>query len=85
MKGWPRGHCHASARCTEGTAAHGCAGENCVIKGAVIDDNVSIGSNVRITNEAGVTDADHTDEGYVIQDGIVCILRNAVIPDGFVI
>ena len=56
-----------------------------MIKGAVIDDNVSIGSNVRITNEAGVTDADHTDEGYVIQDGIVCILRNAVIPDGFVI
>ena len=56
-----------------------------MIKGAVIDDNVSIGANVRITNEAGVTDADHTDEGYVIQDGIVCILRNAVIPDGTVI
>lgn len=63
----------------------GGAGENCVIKGAVIDDNVSIGSNVRIVNEAGVTDADHTDEGYVIQDSIVCVLRNAVIPDGFVI
>jgi len=60
-------------------------GKNCVIKGAIIDDNVSIGDNVRITNEAGVVDADHTDEGYVIQDSIVAVLRNAVIPSGTVI
>ncbi len=62
-----------------------CAGENCVIREAIIDDNVSIGAGTRITNEAGVTEADRTDEGYVIQDGIVAILRNAVITPGTVI
>ena len=60
-------------------------GENCVIKGAIVDDNVSIGNDVRITNEAFVSEADRTEEGYVIQDGIVAILRNAVIPPGTVI
>jgi glucose-1-phosphate adenylyltransferase len=50
-----------------------------------LDDNVSIGANVRITNEQGVTEADRTEDGFVIQDGIVAILRNAVIPSGTVI
>jgi len=61
------------------------AGANCVIKGAILDDNVSIGENVRITNEQGITDSDRTEEGFVIQDGIVAVLRNAVIPAGTVI
>ena len=61
------------------------AGKNCVVKGAILDDNVSIGDDCQITNKDGVTEADRTEEGYVIQDGIVTILRNAAIPAGTVI
>ncbi|KAK9914771.1 hypothetical protein WJX75_000324 [Coccomyxa subellipsoidea] len=60
-------------------------GANTVIKGAILDDNVSIGENVRITNEQGIIDADRTEEGFVIQDSIVTVLRNAAIPAGTVI
>lgn len=60
-------------------------GKNCVIKGAILDDNVSIGDNTQITNKDSITEADRTEEGYAIQDGIVTILRNAVIPSGTVI
>ena len=58
------------------------AGDNAYIKGAIIDDNAAIGRNVRITNAAGVKEADRTQEGYAIQDGIVVVLRGATIPDG---
>ncbi len=50
-----------------------------------MDDNVSIGENVRITNEQGIVESDRTEEGIVIQDGIVTVLRNAAIPAGTVI
>ena len=56
-----------------------------MIKGAILDDNVSMGDNCQITNKDSITEADRTEDGYVIQDGIVTILRNAVIPSGTVI
>ena len=58
-----------------------CAGEGSVIKNAVVDSNAAVGRNVRITNEAGVKEADHSQGGYVIQDGIVVILKGAIIAD----
>ena len=61
------------------------AGENTVIKRAIIDDNASVGRNCQIVNKEGVEEADHTKEGYVIQHGIVVVLKGAVIPDGTVI
>ncbi len=60
-------------------------GANTVLKGAILDDNVSIGENVRITNEQGIVESDRTEEGIVIQDGIVTVLRNAAIPAGTII
>lgn len=59
-----------------------CAGENSVIKRAIIDDNVSIGRNVKITNKDNIEEADCTDNGYVIQHGIVVVLKGATIKDG---
>ncbi|KAK9794930.1 hypothetical protein WJX73_010196 [Symbiochloris irregularis] len=58
-------------------------GDGSVIKNAIIDSNACIGRNVRITNEKGVQESDCTSEGYVIHDGITCVLKNAIIPDGF--
>lgn len=53
-----------------------------MIKRAIIDDNVSIGRNVKITNKDNIEEADHTPKGYVIQSGIVVVLKGATIPDG---
>ena len=66
-------------------ASRACAGGGSVIKKAVIDNNVAIGSRVRITNADGVQEADRSAEGFVISEGIVVVLRNTTIPDGTVI
>ena len=58
------------------------AGEKSVIKKAIIDDNASIGRNVKITNKEGVDEADRTKDGYVVQNGIVVVLKGATIKDG---
>lgn len=58
-------------------------GKNSIIKGAIIEDNVSIGADVSITNAQGVKEADRSDNGgYVIQDGIVLILQGKTVLDG---
>ncbi len=58
-------------------------GENTIIRKAIIDKNVRIGSNVRILNEAGHENFDG--ENYYIREGIVAIPKGAVITDGTVI
>lgn len=58
-------------------------GENTVIKKAIIDKNVRIGSNVRILNEAGRDDFDGNN--YFIREGIVIIPKGAIITDGTII
>ncbi|KAL4420196.1 hypothetical protein ABPG77_011412 [Micractinium sp. CCAP 211/92] len=61
-------------------------GENCYLRRCVVDENASIGNNVQIINKSGVKEADRSeDSGFMIQDGIVVIMRNAVIPDSVVI
>ncbi len=58
-------------------------GENTIIKNAILDKNCRIGKNVRIINEQGILNREERD--YAIVDGIVVIVKNAVIPDGTVI
>jgi glucose-1-phosphate adenylyltransferase len=58
-------------------------GENTVIRRAIVDKNVRIGSNVRILNEAGHENYDG--ENYYIREGIVVIPKGAIITDGTVI
>ena len=55
-------------------------GRNCRIERAIIDKNVHIGDNVVITPEGKSEDADG--ENYYIRDGIICVPKDAVIPDG---
>jgi glucose-1-phosphate adenylyltransferase len=58
-------------------------GENTVIRKAIIDKNVRIGSNVMILNEAGL---EHHDGGnYYIREGIVIVPKGATITDGTII
>src|SRR5450432_898653 len=58
-------------------------GAECVIENAIIDKNARIGRGVRIVNAAGLRDKDG--DGYFIRDGIVCVSKSGVIPDGTVI
>ncbi len=58
-------------------------GDGCVIQRAIVDKNARIGRGVRILNQAGLREGEGP--GYAIRDGIVVVVKNAVIPDGTVI
>ena len=58
-------------------------GAECVIENAIIDKNARIGRGVRIVNAAGLLEKDG--DGYFIREGIVCVSKSGVIPDGAVI
>jgi glucose-1-phosphate adenylyltransferase len=58
-------------------------GEGAVVRNAIVDKNVVIGKGARVLNERGVKEADGP--GYNIRDGIVCIAKDTVIPEGAVI
>ncbi len=60
-------------------------GANTTIRKAIVDKNARIGRNVQITNNEGIVEAIREDLGFVIQNGIVVIIKNATIPDGMVI
>ncbi|NET09853.1 MAG: glucose-1-phosphate adenylyltransferase [Symploca sp. SIO2B6] len=60
-------------------------GESTSIQGAIIDKNARIGKNVKILNKDRVEESNREDEGFYIRNGIVVVLKNAVIPDGTVI
>jgi glucose-1-phosphate adenylyltransferase len=60
-------------------------GRNVHLKGCVVDENAYVGDGCVIKNADGVREADRSTDGYMIEDGIVVVLRNAVIPDGTVI
>jgi glucose-1-phosphate adenylyltransferase len=60
-------------------------GANTTIRKAIIDKNARIGRNVQITNNEGIVEATREDLGFVIQNGIVVIIKNATIPGGMVI
>ena len=66
-----------------GTPDHPGIGEGSIVENAIIDKNVQVGRDCRITNAAGVDDAEG--EGWTIRDGVVVLHKNAVIPDGTVI
>jgi glucose-1-phosphate adenylyltransferase len=60
-------------------------GTDTTIRRAIIDKNARIGHNVRIINKDRVEDAEREKQGFIIRNGIVVVLKNAVIPDGTVI
>jgi len=60
-------------------------GEGTTVKGAILDKNARIGSNVTIVNKDRVEEADRPDQGFYIRNGIVVVVKNATIPDGTVI
>lgn len=60
-------------------------GANSTIRRAIIDKNARIGCDVQIINKDRVEEADREQQGFIIRNGIVVVIKNAVIPDGTVI
>jgi glucose-1-phosphate adenylyltransferase len=60
-------------------------GANSTIRRAIVDKNARIGRNVQIINKDRVQEASREDLGFVIQNGIVVVIKNATLPDGTVI
>lgn len=56
-------------------------GQNCIIKGAIIDKNVSIGHGVKLTNKNKITQ--YNSDNLFVRDGIIIVPRGATLPDGF--
>ena len=78
--------CSNVLACNPSTLTHPmCAGAGTHVRKCIIDKNARIGSNVRIVNEAGVREANREEEGFVIKDGIVVVIKDTIIPDGTVI
>ena len=57
-------------------------GDGARIEGAIVDKNCRIGPNVRICNESA---ADQSEEknGAMIADGIVVVVKDATLPEGW--
>ena len=60
-------------------------GPGTTVKRAILDKNARIGSNVTIVNKDHVEEADRSDQGFYIRNGIVVVVKNATIQDGTVI
>jgi glucose-1-phosphate adenylyltransferase len=63
-------------------------GAGTTIRGAILDKNCRIGERVSITNARGLETTENTadeTEQAVIRDGIVCVQRGAVVPNGWTI
>lgn len=60
-------------------------GANSTIRRAIVDKNARIGRNVQIINKDRVQEASREDLGFVIQNGIVVVIKNATLPDGTII
>jgi len=60
-------------------------GADTTIRRAIIDKNACIGRNVQIINKDKVEEAEREDQGFLIRNGIVVVLKKAVIPDSTVI
>ena len=60
-------------------------GKGSTIRRAIVDKNARIGTNVNIVNKENIEESNREDDGFYIRNGIVVVIKNAVIPDGTVI
>jgi glucose-1-phosphate adenylyltransferase len=72
-------------QCLEGGKVPLGVGANTTIRKAIVDKNARIGRNVQLVNKEEVVEGTREERGFVIQNGIVVILKNATIPDGTII
>ena len=57
-------------------------GQNTIIRKAIIDKNVRIGSDVKLLNRDNIVNFDAPDRSYYIREGIIIVPKNGIIADG---
>lgn len=72
-------------RCLESGKIPLGVGARTTIRKAIVDKNARIGRNVQIVNQDAVMESNREELGFVIQNGIVVVIKNASIPDGTII
>jgi glucose-1-phosphate adenylyltransferase len=72
------------ANCDNGNVPFG-IGSNTTIRRAIVDKNARIGCDVQIINKDRVEEAERENQGFYIRNGIIVVLKNAVIADGTII
>jgi glucose-1-phosphate adenylyltransferase len=60
-------------------------GDRCIIARAILDKGCRIGRKCKLINEQKVQEGDDPNGQWYIRDGIICVPRSGVIPDGTVI
>jgi len=60
-------------------------GDGSLIQNTIVDKNARVGKNCVLVNKAGVEEANLEEDGLYIRSGIVTVLHDATIPDGFTI
>ncbi len=60
-------------------------GTDTIIRRAIVDKNARIGHDVKIINKDNVQESNRESQGFYIRNGIVVVLKNALIPDGTII
>ncbi|PNH02164.1 Glucose-1-phosphate adenylyltransferase [Tetrabaena socialis] len=60
-------------------------GDGSIVRRAIVDKNARIGTKCQIINKGGVKEASREDQGFVIRDGIVVIIKDSNIPSGTII
>lgn len=57
------------------------------VERAIVDSNARIGPNCQLVNKEGIVDGSNKNlpKGVVIKDGILVVMRGAVIPPGTVV
>ncbi len=56
---------------------------NCEIKNAIIDKGARIGHNVKL-NPDGKLDG-YSKDGIFVRDGVICVTKNAIVPDNTIV
>ncbi len=60
-------------------------GDGAAVERAILDKDCRIGRGAKLLNLNNVMEADGPNGSYHIRDGIICVPRGAVIPDGAVV
>lgn len=69
----------------DGKMPHIGIGRNTIIKRAIIDKNVRIGSDVKLLNESGIENMDGENGTYFIRDGIIIVPKDAFVASGTIV
>eukprot|EP01023_Acetabularia_acetabulum_P029989 TRINITY_DN2826_c0_g2_i3.p1 TRINITY_DN2826_c0_g2~~TRINITY_DN2826_c0_g2_i3.p1 ORF type:complete len:541 (-),score=99.46 TRINITY_DN2826_c0_g2_i3:1213-2751(-) len=60
-------------------------GAGTTVRNSIVDKNVRIGPNCQIINKDGVMESNREDEGIVIKDGIIVVVKDAILMPNTII